>query len=271
MVISTQHFNVTVHTFGNPNATPLLLLHGFLGSGNDWKGCAKTLQERYFVIAPDIPGHGATQPNENAQKAHGIYSMESVATTILAVLSALNVGNTYICGYSMGGRLALYLSICFPKRFRNAVICSATAGLRTEEERETRRNQDEKLAQKLETEPLTDFLHFWYNQALFASLREHSAFQTILSNRSSINAPEAAKSLRGMGTGSQDSLWEILSSNRLPITFVAGEKDAKFVALAQELHVHTPFSRLEILPRAGHAVHFEAQEDIVSLLKKCFL
>ncbi|MCU0425406.1 MAG: 2-succinyl-6-hydroxy-2,4-cyclohexadiene-1-carboxylate synthase [Candidatus Kapabacteria bacterium] len=263
MTVLAHNFSVQVHTFGKPEAAPFLMLHGFLGSGEDWSALAETLSSDCFCIAPDIPGHGATQP----QSAFAEYTMENVARVIIACLDALTSQKAILCGYSMGARLALYLALSYPDRFQSVCILSGTAGLRTEEERLARRKHDETLAVRLDTEPFSEFLTFWYNQALFASFRSHPTFSQIVSKRSSASPHEAAKSLRGMGTGSQPNLWGELPQNTLPITFAAGEFDAKFVALARELHDFTPHSRLLCIPGAGHVLHHEARETVIRELK----
>lgn len=270
MFVQTQFFNVYIHTFGNPNASPILLLHGFLGSGKDWADIAKHLAEKYYVLAPDIPGHGLTTHRHEDSSSFGDYSMENVAACFIDCLNAISIDKTYLCGYSMGGRLALYLALCYPKYFKAGCILSGTAGLRGEEERNKRVLHDEEIAHKLETMRLSDFLEFWYQQPIFATFRTHPHFTKATQSRINTHASEAVQSLRGMGTGSQPSVWDILSTNRIPITFAAGERDIKFVALAQEMHVCTPFSRIQIIPDAGHVLHIEAEKEIVELMTKIF-
>ncbi|TAE32464.1 MAG: 2-succinyl-6-hydroxy-2,4-cyclohexadiene-1-carboxylate synthase [Candidatus Kapaibacterium sp.] len=272
MTLTTRRFELSVTLLGKPTCPPLLLLHGFLGEASDWLGIAQQLASRYFVIIPDIPGHGATRllPQPSTPHSTEPYSLESVAGTILELLAALKQDRTYLCGYSMGGRLALYLALRHPTRFQAACILSSTAGLRTDEERKVRCLHDEEIARKLETMPLPEFLEFWYSQALFTSFRQHPQFAQATMRRREMRTQEAAASLRGMGTGAQTPLWDILSTNRVPITFVAGERDAKFVALAQEMQVNTPFSSLAIIPNAGHVLHYEAGSSVQVLLEKIF-
>lgn len=265
MMLQTDDYHVCTHTWGEASLPPLLLLHGFLGTGEDWSEIAETLSKNFYVIVPDIPGHGATRLRDSATNHSEVFSMNMVASSILQVLSALGIKTAYLCGYSMGGRLALYLALRFPERFRAAVILSATAGLRTEEERQQRRESDEALAQRLETEPFEQFLAFWYDQPLFSSLREHSSFETLTEKRKGGNPYGAAMSLRGMGTGAQPPLWNELSQNRIPLTFAAGARDTKFTALARELHERTPTSALHIVPNAGHALHYERADVVVQL------
>ncbi len=270
MMLRANNFDVMTHQWGDKSNPPLLLLHGFLGSGEDWRAIAEKLVANFHVIAPDIPGHGATKPIHSTDASfHStdapleVYSLENVALEMLGVLDKLSIETAYLCGYSMGGRLALFMALRFPERFRKALILSATAGLRTEEERHARRASDEHLAERLETEPFEEFLAFWYHQPLFSSLREHPAFEQIVRKRKDGNPHGAALSLRGMGTGSQPPLWAELPRNTLTITFMAGALDKKFTVLAEKLHANTPHSALHIVPNAGHALHYESANTIV--------
>lgn len=263
MTVRVNNFDVMTHHWGDRNKPALLLLHGFLGSGADWRAIAEKLATNFHVIAPDIPGHGITNLMHSTDAPLKAYSLENVALAMLCILDEFSIKTAYLSGYSMGGRLALFMALRFPERFRKALILSATAGLRTEEERRERRESDEQLAQKLETEPFEKFLAFWYNQPLFSSLREHPTFEEIARTRKSGNPHGAALSLRGMGTGVQPSLWAELPQNTLPITFMAGALDKKFTALAEELHANTPHSALRIVPNAGHALHYESDQTIV--------
>jgi len=265
MMVQTSEYHLHLREWGDSTKPPLLFLHGFLGSGEDWSAIAEELSADFYVLAPDIPGHGKTTTRENTETQPELFSMPRVARAIVEMLEALHIERTYLCGYSMGGRLALYLAVRFPEHVHSALILSATAGLRTEEERHTRRESDERLAQRLEHEPFEQFLTFWYEQPLFASLRGHPSFAEITQKRKNGQPEGAAASLRGMGTGAQPSLWEELPRNTLPITFAAGALDTKFTALAEELHNHTPQSTLHIVPNAGHALQYESTEQVVKL------
>ncbi len=269
MIFESHQYRTNTSVWGKNTAPPLVLLHGFLGAGNDWEQLAERLSAQYYVIAPDIPGHGETtlvMPSSKEISSISFYSMESVAQVMIGVLDKIGIETAYLCGYSMGARLSLFLALRFPTRFRAVMLLSGTAGLKTEEERTLRREHDERLAKRLDTEPFPDFLQFWYNQSLFDSFRECAVFGSIAAKRVNARPHEVALSLRGMGAGSQPSLWEELPLNQLPITFVAGEKDAKFVALARELHAVTSLSALRIIPSVGHVLHHEAMQEIHALI-----
>jgi pimeloyl-ACP methyl ester carboxylesterase len=75
-----------------------------------------------------------------------------------------------------------------------------------------------------------------------------------------------ARALRGLGTGALPSLWDRLGELAIPVTFLAGERDEKFTALAHEMAASVRDARVTIVPGAGHAVHLEAPVAVAAEL-----
>ena len=69
--------------------------------------------------------------------------LPEIAEAIVSGLDARGVKQCGLVGYSMGGRLALYLAGRHPRRFSCLVLESASPGLRTQEDRQKRQKQDE--------------------------------------------------------------------------------------------------------------------------------
>jgi 2-succinyl-6-hydroxy-2,4-cyclohexadiene-1-carboxylate synthase len=160
----------------------------------------------------------------------------------------------------MGGRVALYLTIHFPKYFCKVVLESASAGLRTDMERSDRLAKDRQLADKLENLEVGEFRLFledWYQQKIFGNLRSHSNFPQLLEQRLQNLPIELAKSLRYLSTGRQPSLWEKLPEIKIPLLLLVGELDAKFVQINQQMAQVCKFSQLEIIRNCAHNIHFE--------------
>jgi len=237
---------------GSRNNPGLILLHGFLGSPEDWLPIAEKLSLSYYCMLPDLPGHGKTPasalPFETQMElfARSIETMQGDSPSFLA-------------GYSMGGRIALYLALRFPNLFRKTVIISASPGLKTEEERLTRKESDERLALNIE-ENFESFLREWYDQPLFASLKNSRAFTKTLAARKMNRPKEAALALRTLGTGNQPSLWSELADFRLPMSFFAGEKDSKYVEIGRQMVNLCSCFDLDIFPQCGHTLHLENRD-----------
>jgi 2-succinyl-6-hydroxy-2,4-cyclohexadiene-1-carboxylate synthase len=234
-----------------------------MGSSTDWSDVTSVLGDRFRCIAPDLPGHGAS-----LGLPPGSYSFEGAARATIGVLDELGVGRAKIVGYSMGGRLALYLALRYPERCAALFLESASPGLEDASEREARRRSDGETAARLESGDFGRFLRDWYSQPLFSSLaRREGLLEEMISARSGNDPAEVALALRGMGTGSQPSLWTELPGLAAPALAVAGELDEKFVTLSRRMAGASPNLRAAVVPGAGHNVRVEAPEAYLDLLK----
>jgi 2-succinyl-6-hydroxy-2,4-cyclohexadiene-1-carboxylate synthase len=248
---------------GKSNYPKLLFLHGFLGSRKDFKPISDRLASEFRCLNVDLPGHGKTQIFDRTSG----YGMPAIAEGLIQLILELNFAPCYLVGYSMGGRLALYLACCFPQYFSGVLLESASPGLSTALERAERQKKDEALAISLENDVWPNFIRRWYNQPLFSTLKSHPSFETLIQTRYDNCPTELARSLRGMGTGVQPSLWEALLCLKLPLTLVVGTLDSKFTAINQAMTVCCPSAQLVTVP-TGHAAHFEAPTLFIDALRQ---
>ena len=115
--------------------TTVVLLHGFAGTGRAWDPVVARLgRERYRQLVPDLRGHGA------ARAARPV-TFDTCVADVLAAAPERFV----LCGYSMGGRIALHVALAAPERVERLVLVATTAGIDDEAERAARRADDERL------------------------------------------------------------------------------------------------------------------------------
>lgn len=232
------------------SGTPVLLLHGFTGCGRNWE-----VVSGFEFLTVDLLGHGLTDaPLEPTR-----YRMEFAAADLATLILDLIGSPVHLVGYSMGGRLALYLAWRYPHLFRSFVLESSSPGLATEAERQARRASDEQLAHRLEQEGIPSFVAYWEQIPLFASQSQLPETQRLALHEQRLqnNPLGLANSLRGMGTGAQPSLWAHLPEIQLPVLLLAGEMDTKFTAIARQMARQLPQSEIAIVSDAGHTIHLE--------------
>ncbi|PZN12628.1 MAG: 2-succinyl-6-hydroxy-2,4-cyclohexadiene-1-carboxylate synthase [Bacillota bacterium] len=243
---------------------PIVLLHGFTGSTATWEGHREALARLGPVIAVDLVGHGRS----GAPEAVDRYRMERCVADLLALFDRLDLRRVRLVGYSMGGRVALHVTLAAPARVACLVLESASPGIADPAEREQRRRQDEALADRIEREGIAAFVRYWESLPLFATQqRLPAAVRKRLRAQRLANRPRGlANSLRGMGAGAQEPLWDRLPELDLPVLVVVGELDAKYCGIAQEMVRRLPRGRLAVVPGAGHAVHLERPEAFIQVV-----
>ncbi len=125
---------------------PLLLLHGFTGDRSAWAELSQQLRDDFELIALDLLGHGGSDAPADPVS----YRMERAAADIADLLNQLGGPRPHLLGYSMGGRLALFLALRFPHLFKSLTLESASPGLAGVADRAERRRQDDDLAHNIE-------------------------------------------------------------------------------------------------------------------------
>jgi 2-succinyl-6-hydroxy-2,4-cyclohexadiene-1-carboxylate synthase len=172
----------------------------------------------------------------------------------------------------MGGRLALYVGLHKPHLVQSLILESASPGLASAAERRMRREQDESLAKRIETNGVAAFVDDWERLPLFDSQKNLPAdVRNALRRRRLQNTADGlATSLRGMGTGVQPSLWANLPELRVRTLLLAGEYDHKFTTINQRMAEKIPNARLIIINGTGHSIHLE-QPDIFLTVVQEFL
>jgi 2-succinyl-6-hydroxy-2,4-cyclohexadiene-1-carboxylate synthase len=228
----------------------VVLVHGFTQSRASWPDeVVEGLRaDGHDVIAVDAPGHG-TAADVRADLVVGAEQ-----------LSAL--GPAHFVGYSMGGRLALHVAVHHPHAVQRLVLIGATAGIDDSDERTARRDADEELAQFVEQHGVDAFLQRWLANPLFSTLPPDAAN---VESRRTNTAEGLAASLRLMGTGTQEPLWDRLPALALDVLFIAGERDEKFTALAYRMAASWGGqATVAIVADAGHAVHLEKPAEVAS-------
>jgi 2-succinyl-6-hydroxy-2,4-cyclohexadiene-1-carboxylate synthase len=232
----------------------VVLLHGFTQTGASWEPVIRALDPRYRALAPDLRGHGT------ASDRHPV-SFEAV----LADLDSLVAPGTLLAGYSMGGRIALTYALARPGRVARLVLLGAGPGLEDPAERAQRRAADRALAQRVEQIGVPAFARAWGSQPLFAD-QPPAVAEAAHADRLCQTAAGLAAALRGLGSGTMEPLWDRLGELEIPVTVAAGERDAKFLALAQRMARARPDARVVAIPGAGHAAQLEQPEAVAALL-----
>lgn len=120
-VMQLDGYAVSYQLDGNPSA-PCLMFSNSLGTDfSMWQGQIALLQRDFRILRYDTRGHGAS-----ACRA-GATTLEQLGRDALALLDALAIGRTHLCGLSMGGMIAQWLAIHAPQRLNRLVLANTAA------------------------------------------------------------------------------------------------------------------------------------------------
>lgn len=106
----SQRLRLHYADWGNPDAPPLILLHGGRDHCRNWDWVAQDLRRDYHIIAPDIRGHG-----DSAYSPSGDYSMSAFVYDLAQLIHQQHLAPVRIVAHSMGGAIALRYAGAFPE------------------------------------------------------------------------------------------------------------------------------------------------------------
>ena len=136
-----MHLN---YNFSKNNKPVLLLIHGFLGSMEQWQQLEHLLDNRYSILKIDLPGHG-TSPEINSP-----FTAPDFIESLNAILKSEHIDHIHIMGHSMGGYLGAAFAKANPKKVASLTMLNSIAG-KDPQEKKLIRNRAIELIQKHKT------------------------------------------------------------------------------------------------------------------------
>ena len=220
--LATSHGTLWVRQFGS-GSPRMVALHGFTLHGGMYQRLAQLLGET--VVAPDLPGHGRSHIEPVA--------MGSTVDAIAALLTTLET--PLLLGYSQGGRVALQVALTYPNLISGLALVSTSAGLR-ERDRIKRRVADDALASRIERIGLERFITEWLATPLVATdVVDATTRDADRAIRLGNTAEGIAAALRGLGQASVSDSSHRIPELKMPVVFIAGERDERYAQLAAEM------------------------------------
>jgi pimeloyl-ACP methyl ester carboxylesterase len=249
----------------------LLLIHGMAGTNENWRSVIDPLARSHTVLAPDLPGHGASA------LAGGDYSLGSLAAHLRDLLAALDHDRATLVGHSLGGGIAMQFAYQFPEVIERLVLVSS-GGLGREVNPVLRaaalpgadrfiaatagpgRVAGTALARAFSAagiHPSADIAEVARGWASLADPGRRQAFLGTL---------RAVVGTRGQSVQAGDRLY---LAEGVPILIVWGRKDPIIpVHHAETAHEMIAGSRLEIFDGAGHLPQLEAPAHFIEVLER---
>ena len=109
----SQRLRLRYVTWGDPDAPPIVLQHGGRDHGRSFDWTASALAKDWFVICPDLRGHG-----DSAWSPDADYTMLSYLADFAQLIDMTGAQQVTICAHSLGGNIATRYAGLFPHRVR---------------------------------------------------------------------------------------------------------------------------------------------------------
>ena len=105
----SQRLRLHYVDWGNPDAPPLVLVHGGRDHCRNWDWVAADLARDWHVIAPDLRGHG-----DSAWASDGDYGMTAFVYDLAQLIHGLGLAPVTLIAHSLGGNVALRYAGLYP-------------------------------------------------------------------------------------------------------------------------------------------------------------
>ena len=249
---------------GDPAARPLVILHGLIGTLDNWQTLARRWAEEagLRVISVDLRNHGRSFHSPE-------HSYAAMAQDVLALLDhlALPAATLTLMGHSMGGKVAMSLALGYPERLAQLLVVDIAPRFSNME------HQDDIIAGLQAVDLRTIQNRQQAEAALAARIPQVGVRQFLLKNLYRrednsfawrINLPVLVANLAAVGQ-------EISSARPFlkPTLFIRGGK-SDYITADDKLHsipALFPNSQVVTVPDAGHWVHAEKPDEFFGLVR----
>jgi pimeloyl-ACP methyl ester carboxylesterase len=233
---------------------PLLLIHAFPFSANQWLPQLSVVPAGWRFVAPDLRGLGGSPPGV---VPGGTITMDTHADDMLELMAHLEMPRAVVCGLSMGGYVALAIVRRAAERVRGLVLADTRAAADSEE---GRANRDRMIALVEREGPSAVAREMLPKLLGERTRREQPDLVDVLTGMIEANTPEGiAAAIRAM-KARPDSR-DLLGRITCPTLVIVGEEDVLTPpADAQVLQQGIGGARLQSIPGVGHMTNLEAPQ-----------
>jgi 3-oxoadipate enol-lactonase len=253
MLANINGLNLYYDDVGKPGSPAILFVHGFPFSSAMWKGQKQVLQNMDLrVVTYDLRGHGQSDVGD------GQYTIELFVDDLMALLDHLKISKTMLCGFSMGGYIALRAIERNPERFSSLILCD-TMSVADSNEAKLKRATSIKTVKNEGVKPFAEgFLKAVFSPQSFSTRPEIiDEIRKIVMSNSPTGICGALLAMAGR-TDTSNALPKIA----VPTMILVGELDSVTPpSAAQAMQEKIASSKLHLISNAGHMSNLENPED----------
>jgi 3-oxoadipate enol-lactonase len=248
LTITINNLAVSYIDEGSINASTIILIHGFPLNKTMWNKQVGKLKSNYRVIAYDIRGHG------NSDAGDDDFSIALFVNDLLSLMDALKIDKTILCGFSMGGYIALNAIENYPERFNALLLCDTNCTADLPEAKEKRMEAIESIKEKGLEQYAEESL-----KKLFAPISFSKHIEEIAAVREMImktSEQSLFKTLNALAER-KDTCTKLHEIN-VPVLIMVGKEDEITPpSVAQMMQKKIKGSKLQVIEHAGHLSNIE--------------
>lgn len=253
-----------IQEFGEAEKPGLLLLHGTGAATHSWRGLAPLFAERYRVVAPDLPGHGFTDP-----LPPGRLSLPGMAEAVAGLCDHLDLVPALAVGHSAGA--AVLARMCLDRRITPDLLVALNGALTPFPG--VASFLFPSMARMLFLNPVTPRLFAWSaDKAAVRRLLDGTGSRL---DQPGLDLYRRLLSRSGHVSGALGMManWDLAALDRdlpklgVPALLVVGSEDKAIRPdTAFALRDRLPSARIELLRGLGHLAHEEAPGRVAEIV-----
>ena len=247
-----------------PKLPTVVLVHGFGADKDNWTRMVQNL-EGFHVIAPDLPGHGDSSFDKNAQ-----YGFDKQSLRLAEFVDAIGLKSFHLVGNSMGGGISALYAFRHPARVKSLALLDAVGfyGSEPSELQLIIKNKQKNPLIVRSPEDMEALMNFAMEQVPFlpwpaTNVLARKAMQKEQANdhifKQITLEAEAARYSGGFSN--------VFESLMIPSLVLWGEQDRVLhVSSVDKFFQHIPSVEVEVWPNVGHAPMVEVPEKTANRL-----
>jgi pimeloyl-ACP methyl ester carboxylesterase len=254
------HYNgIELHYRDTGKGDCIVLLHGYLETGEIWEGFMERLHDRFRVIVPDLPGHGLSGTWGK------VHTMEDLAGAVHAVLKAEGTGKVFLVGHSMGGYVTMAFAELYPRFLKGYSLFHSTCFADNEEKKKNRAREISLVlcGKKRQIINVNIPKGFSNDQSERLEVEVKRAREIALSN------PEEGIIAILNGMMSRPDRTHVLKDGSKPLLLIGGMRDNYIPAeVFEKLATLAPHASILRLEESGHMGFIEEPEKSAEAIRK---
>lgn len=250
--LTSNNQGVSYFDEGPANAPAIIFIHGFPLNKAMWNNQIEELKDNYRVIAYDIRGHG------NSDAGDEIFSIELFVNDLLSLMDALKIGKTILCGFSMGGYVALNAIENFSERFNALLLCDTNCTEDMPEAKEKRMKAIESIKENGLDQYAEESLKKLFAPISFSkNIKEIAIVREMILKTSKKSIYKTLDAL-----AERKETCTKLNEIKVPVFIMVGEDDEITPPnVALSMHEKIDSSNIHIIEQAGHLSNMENPKE----------